>query len=107
MALSVPYIDPSVEHVGISRLRKLNATRLRNFEKTLVIQDNDTPLAVLLKYEQFLTMQQQLRSVLDTVEVLTDRDEVAGLVQGLGEIAAGRTRTLDRIRRDLKKRKEK
>ena len=107
MALSVPYIDPSVEHVGISRLRQLNATRLRNFEKTLVIQDNNTPLAVLLKYEQFLTMQQQLRSALDTIEVLTDHDEVAGLVQGLGEIAAGRTRTLDRIRRNLKRRKAK
>jgi hypothetical protein len=57
---SVPYIDPNVEHVGVSRLRELNATKLRQFEKTLVIRDNDTPLAVLLTYEQFLNMQRQL-----------------------------------------------
>jgi len=38
MATRVPYIDPNVEHVGVSRLRTLNASNLRNFEKTLVIQ---------------------------------------------------------------------
>jgi hypothetical protein len=27
-----------------------------------VIQDNDKPLAVLLKYEHFMAMQQQIRS---------------------------------------------
>ena|ERR1700691_1748494 len=55
--LSIPYLDPSVQHVGISRLRALNATQLRELDKTLVIQDNDKPLAVLLKYEHFLAMQ--------------------------------------------------
>ena len=47
-------------HVGISRLRALNVTQLRDLDKTLVIQDNDEPLAVLLKYEHFLAMQAKI-----------------------------------------------
>jgi hypothetical protein len=58
--VSIPYIDPSIQHVGITRLRSLNVTQLRDLDKTLVIQDNDKPLAVLLKYEHFLAMQEKL-----------------------------------------------
>jgi hypothetical protein len=58
--ISIPYVDPTVQHVGISRLRALNVTQLRELEKTLVIQDNDEPLAVLLKYEHFLAMQERM-----------------------------------------------
>jgi len=58
--ISIPYIDPSIQHVGISRLRALNVTQLRELDKTLVIQDNDKPLAVLLKYEHFLAMQEHI-----------------------------------------------
>jgi hypothetical protein len=60
--VSIPYLDPSVQHVGISRLRALNVTQLRDLNKTLVIQDNDKPLAVLLKYEHFMEIQERLRS---------------------------------------------
>ena len=101
MATCVPYIDPNVEHVGVSRLRTLNATNLRNF-KTLVIQDNNTPLAVLLTYDQFLTMQRQLQAVLDTLEVLTDDEECAALREGLKAVREGRTRPLAEIRAGLK-----
>src|ERR1700729_1263314 len=59
--VSIPYLDPSVQHVGISRLRALNVTQLRDLDKTLVIQDNDKPLAVLLKYEHFLAMQERIK----------------------------------------------
>jgi translation initiation factor IF-3 len=59
--VSIPYLDPNVQHVGISRLRALNVTQLRELDKTLVIQDNDKPLAVLLKYEHFLVMQERMR----------------------------------------------
>lgn len=59
---SIPYLDPSVQHVGISKLRALNVTQLRDMDKTLVIQDNDKPLAVLLKYEHFMAIQERLRS---------------------------------------------
>jgi hypothetical protein len=60
--VSIPYLDPSVQHVGISKLRALNATQLRDLDKTLVIQDNDKPLAVLLKFEHFMAMQEQIRA---------------------------------------------
>lgn len=58
--VSIPYLDPNVQHVGISRLRALNVAQLRALDKTLVIQDNDNPLAVLLKYEHFIAMQEKL-----------------------------------------------
>ncbi len=58
--VSIPYLDPSVQHVGISKLRALNVTQLRAMDKTWVIQDNDEPLAVLLKYEHFMAIQQRL-----------------------------------------------
>ena len=57
VAGSIPRIDRSVEHVGISRLRKLNSDDLKTMEKTLVLQENDQPLAVLLTYEKFLVLQ--------------------------------------------------
>jgi len=57
---NIPYLDPSVQHVGISKLRALNVAQLRELDKTWVIQDNDEPLAVLLKYDQFLAMQERM-----------------------------------------------
>jgi hypothetical protein len=102
---TVPYIDPNVEHVGVSRLRTLNATNLRHFNKALVIQDNDTPLAVLLSYDQFLLMQNQLQAVLETVEVITDQEEKSALVDGLRAVSEGKTKPLSEIRAALKQRK--
>ncbi len=98
---AMPYIDPNVEHVGVSKLRKLNATSLRESRKALVIQENDTPLAVLLDYEQFLFMQQKIEQLLETVELLSDEHERGLLVQGLDELKAGRTRDFSEIRKSL------
>jgi len=58
--VSIPYLDPTVQHVGISKLRALNVAQLKELDKTWVIQDNDKPLAVLLKYEHFLAMQEKM-----------------------------------------------
>jgi translation initiation factor IF-3 len=58
--VSIPHLDPSVQHVGVSKLRALNVTQLRDLDKTLVIQDNDKPLAVLLRYEHFMAMQERM-----------------------------------------------
>lgn len=102
MAAGIPYIDPNVEHVGVSHLRKLNAENLRTTEKTLVIQDNDRPLAVLLSYEQFLCMQKKIQSVLSTIELLTDEEERGLALSGMEELMAGRTTPLADIRRALK-----
>lgn len=62
-----PYIDPNVQHVGVSKLRSLNASTLGNIKNAWVIQDNDTPLAVLVKYDQYLVIQKQLMSLLETI----------------------------------------
>ena len=97
-----PYIDPNVEHVGVSRLRKLNATNLRESQKTLVIQDNDKPLAVLLGYEQFLHMQQTMRQLAETIELLSDPSEREMLRLGFEDAEAGRTKSFAKIRRTLK-----
>src|SRR5262249_5929977 len=52
---ALPNIDPNIKHVGVSKLRGLNASKLKEHtEDTLVIQENDKPLAVLLSYDRFL-----------------------------------------------------
>jgi hypothetical protein len=102
MATAIPYIDPKVEHVGVSHLRKLNAENLRSNEKTFVIQDNDKPLAVLLSYEQFLCMQNKIQAVLATVEMLADDEERASALRGIEDVTAGRVESLASIRRALK-----
>ena len=56
--VSIPYLDPSVQYVGISRLRALNVSQLDALDKTLVVQDNDRPLAVLIRYRNFMAIQE-------------------------------------------------
>lgn len=103
--MAFPFVNPTVRHVGVSKLRELNASKLReNSEETLVIQDsNDTPLAVLLSYEQFLIIQQQLLAVINTVDMLTDKAEYDNLIAGFEDIRAGRVRSLDEIDAELEK----
>lgn len=58
MINELPYIDPSVRYVGVSRLREMTSTVLKELREVLVIQDkNDAPLAVVLNYDLFLEMQ--------------------------------------------------
>jgi PHD/YefM family antitoxin component YafN of YafNO toxin-antitoxin module len=104
--MGTPYIDRNVQHVGISRLRSLNATQLREIDKTLVIQENDQPLAVLLKYEEFLIMQDQLTSVLDTIAALSDQEELGGILAGIKEMESGKSKSIAEIRAALKTKKE-
>jgi PHD/YefM family antitoxin component YafN of YafNO toxin-antitoxin module len=100
-----PVIDPTIKHVGVSKLRELNAAKLRETEDTFVIQDNNTPLAVLLRYEKFLTMQQQLASVMNTLELLSESKELEGLLAGIQDMQAGRVRSLAEIEAELAKKK--
>jgi PHD/YefM family antitoxin component YafN of YafNO toxin-antitoxin module len=93
----IPYIDPNVEHVGVSKLRTLNATNLSKFRKTFVIQDNDTPLAVLLNYEQFLIIQSKLQSLLNTIDLLMRKEDAQAVRSGLEDLEAGRARPLREI----------
>jgi PHD/YefM family antitoxin component YafN of YafNO toxin-antitoxin module len=103
--LNIPKIDPNVRHVGVSKLRKLNSDDLRKMEETLVLQENDTPLAVLVKYEKYLILQNELESLMATVELLTHKEETAALLAGLKDFEAGRTKPLSEIKASLGKRK--
>ncbi len=104
MALAgIPIIDPSVKHVGVSKLRGMTSAKLRQTEETLVIQDNDAPLAVLLSYEKYLAIQQHLMAVVNALEVLNDETERNGLVAAFEDIRAGRVRPLAEIEAELER----
>lgn len=100
-----PVIDPSIKHVGVSKLREFSAAVLKETEDTFVIQDNNTPLAVLLTYEKFLGMQQELMSVMNTLDLLTESKEFAGLLAGIDDMSAGRVRSLAEVEAALAKHK--
>lgn len=104
-ATAIPVIDPNVKHVGVSKLRELNATKLKNSEETFVIQDNDQPLAVLLTYRKFMEMQDQILSLLNTIDLSLEKSELAGLAAGLDDLKAGRVRSLAEIKADLARKK--
>jgi hypothetical protein len=101
VAGSIPRIDRSVEHVGISRLRKLNSDDLKTMEKTLVLQENDQPLAVLLTYEKFLVLQDQLDSLMRTICVLSNSEESLALRSGIEDVNKGQTTDLGEIKAAL------
>lgn len=104
MGLDLRKIDRKIEHVGVSGLRKLDRKRLRSVEdKMIVIQDHNEPLAVLLSYEKYLIIQDQLEALMNTVEVLNDPVELEGLLAGLAEASDGKTKSIEDIRRNLKR----
>lgn len=101
----IPYIDPNVQYVGVSKLRTLNASNLNELDKTLVIQDNDRPLAVVLSYEQFLAMQDEREKILATLNLFFDEEQRKGLLAGVQDVIDGKTKSLSAIRESLKKQK--
>jgi hypothetical protein len=99
-----PNIDPTIKHVGVSKLRDLNATKLREQEDdTLVIQENDTPLSVLFSYKRYQEMRDEFNALMSMVEVLTNESERNGLLSALEDVRVGRVRSLADIEADLKK----
>jgi len=101
MIEGVPYIDESISDIGVSQLRKLNATELRKTKKTLVVRDNNVPLAVVLKYEQFLIMQNKLESALKTVDLLTKQKDAQAVLESLRDTVEGKGKDLADIRAEL------
>jgi PHD/YefM family antitoxin component YafN of YafNO toxin-antitoxin module len=97
----IPLIDPRIEYCGTSKLRSFNTHNLGKLRKTLVIQDNDTPLAVLVDYDRYMTIQKRLQDALDTIEVLTKKDAANALQAGLKDIAEGRHSSLKDVDPDL------
>lgn len=100
---TIPVIDPNVKHVGVSKLREMNASKLKANENTYVIQENEVPLAVLLSYEKFLIMQEQLQSVLNTIDLFQDPTEMKEVLNGLKEFSEGKARKLSEIEANLKR----
>lgn len=101
----VPVIDPAVRYVGVSKLRELKADKLRSLDQTLVIQDNEQPLAVVLSYDQFMEMQNERDQILNTLESLL-RKEGTDLLTAVHEANSGKTKPLSAIRKSLQERKK-
>jgi hypothetical protein len=56
------FIDERVKHVGLTKLRHLNADTLRELDDSLlVLQDGDEPVAVLLSYKLYMRIQDELK----------------------------------------------
>jgi PHD/YefM family antitoxin component YafN of YafNO toxin-antitoxin module len=105
MLSSIPnsYVNPNVRTVGVSKLRSLNATQLRDMDKTLVIQENNEPVAVLLKYEEYLAMQEKMLAVIDAQSILSDKNAANSILSGRADVKAGNSRSIDDVRESLKK----
>ena len=56
--MSIPYIDPEVEYVGIAALKHLTKEKIA--DKTMVVINQTTPIAVLIPYRTYLTLQSLL-----------------------------------------------
>jgi hypothetical protein len=101
---ALPNIDPNIKHVGVSKLRGLNATKLKEqTEDTLVIQENDIPLAVLFSYKKFLEIKEEFNSLLNMIEMLASDTEKKSLVDAFEDLRAGRVRSLAEIEAELEK----
>ena len=87
------YIDPTIEHVGVSKLRQLSAANLGKMKNMLVVRENDTALAVVMRYEQYLAMQNQLEKALRTIQAY--HSDVLG--QGLQDAAAGKIKRMTEV----------
>lgn len=100
---SIPnsYVNPNVRTVGVSKLRSLNATQLRDMDKTLVIQENNEPVAVLLKYEEYLAMQEKMLSVIDAQSILSDKNAANSILSGRADAKAGNTRSIEDVRESI------
>jgi len=99
---AIPNIDPNVKYVGVSKLRDLNATKLKEQnEETLVIQENDTPLAVLFSYKRFLAIKEEFNAVISMIELLSNDQERNGLLAAFEDLRAGRVRPLSDIEAEL------
>jgi hypothetical protein len=101
---AMPLLDPSVRYVGISKLRDLNASKLKDTKETLVLQDNDIPLAVLLSYENYMVIQQKMAALMSTLELFSDRVELEGVLRGLKDIGEGKVHSFADVKATLKER---
>jgi hypothetical protein len=102
MMSELPYIDPNIEHLGVSQLRQMDGKSIRSKNgKALLIQDHNEPIAVLLSYEQYLVLQEKMKAVMNTMEMFTDDDEAKLFLSAMSDFSKGKTRSLGDIRAEL------
>jgi hypothetical protein len=53
-------IDHKIKYVGVSKLRKMNSQFLREMDSMFVLQVNDEPISILIRYDEFMKMQDYL-----------------------------------------------
>jgi len=81
----VPFVDPRVEHVAVSKLRMMTATDLKR-ARTIVIRENERPIAVVLNSEQYLWMQEKLKGIRKKETMQEGRSASLGKSEGaMGE----------------------
>jgi hypothetical protein len=97
-------INPQIKYVGVSKLRDLNATKLREqTDDALVIQENDTPLSVLFSHKRCMEMREEFHGMLNVIEMLSNAEEHKGLLAAFEDVRSGRIRSLDEIEAGLAK----
>ena len=80
------------------------ASLQRDGKARMVIQDDDTPLAVVLSYEQYLDMQQERENIIATLEALFEKDgKSSDLIMALQQTRAGNVKPFSLVRRTLEK----
>ena len=106
-SFALPNIDPTIKHVGVSKLRGLSVSKLSAMQHTWVIQDNNTALAVLVRYEHYLAIQEEIKSLKGTIQTFNDekervsgyaklKDANHGPVRPLGAVEAASSKIKDR-----------
>ncbi len=63
----LPYIDPNVDHVDAKKFRHMPPHKLKALDRTTVLRDDDVPLAVLVPYNTFLEIQDELSRLKETI----------------------------------------
>jgi hypothetical protein len=69
--MSVPVIDPRVKYVGSRKLRSLKGpelTALNDAGEILVVQEADTPVAVVIGFKAYVEMQQAIAGATKVAE---------------------------------------
>ena len=79
-----PYIDPTVDHVDLKQLRTFTPAKLRRLQRTQVLRQGDRPVAVLLSFNTFLRIQEELETLSNRVAdyEAEDLDPLFGGVAG-------------------------
>lgn len=86
-----PYIDPTVDHVDLKQLRTFTPAKLRRLQRTQVLRQGDRPVAVLLSFNTFLRIQEELETLSNRVADY-EAEDLDPLFGGVPVLSATRSR---------------